>query len=120
LLDSSRNIPADKSKIKSVYINLKENGEADITLFTDLQLFAKGQWSAPADLSKGIPLKITGGIVDGTATGRGTLFLSADGNSQSKLNIKAIDLEENFIKIPPVARPRRSSSQVLGIILPEL
>jgi hypothetical protein len=67
LLDSSRNIPADKSKIKSVYINLKENGEADITLFTDLQLFAKGQWSAPADPSKGIPLKITGGIVDGPA-----------------------------------------------------
>ena len=79
----------DKSKIKSVYINLKENGEADITLFTDLQLLAKGQWSAPADPSKGIPLKITGGIVDGSATGSGTLFLTADGKSLSKLNIQA-------------------------------
>jgi len=68
---------------------LKENGEADITLFTDLQLFAKGQWSAAADPSKGIPLKITGGIVDGPATGSGTLFLSADGKSPSKLNIQA-------------------------------
>ena len=35
--------------------------------------------SAPADLSKGIPLKITGGIVDGSAVGSGTLFLTADG-----------------------------------------
>jgi len=32
----------DKSKIKSVYINLKENGEAYITIFTDLQLLAEG------------------------------------------------------------------------------
>ena len=79
----------EKSKIKSVYINLKENGEADITIFTDLQLLAKGQWSAPADASKGIPLKITGGIVDGSAIGSGTLFLSADGKSPSKLNIQA-------------------------------
>ncbi|HEV8134338.1 MAG TPA: hypothetical protein VGP85_06665 [Pyrinomonadaceae bacterium] len=99
---------------------MKENGEADITLFTDLQLFAKGQWSAAADPSKGIPLKITGGIVDGSATCSGTPFLSADGKSPSKLNIQATDLEENLIKMPPVARPRRSSSQVVGIILPAL
>jgi hypothetical protein len=68
---------------------LKENGEADITIFTDLQLFAKGQWSAPADPSKGIPLKITGGIVDGSAVGSGTLFLTVDGKSPSKLSIQA-------------------------------
>jgi hypothetical protein len=31
-----------------------------------------------------------------------------------------IDLEEQFIKMPPVARPRRSPSQVVGIFLAEL
>jgi hypothetical protein len=79
----------DKSKINSVYLNLKENGDADITLFTELQLSAKGQWSSPDDPLKGIPLMITGGIVDGNATGNGTLFLSSDGKSISKLNIQA-------------------------------
>ena len=55
-----------KARTRKVFFT-QENGEADITLFTDLQLFAKGQWSAAADPSKGIPLKITGGIVDGPA-----------------------------------------------------
>jgi hypothetical protein len=82
-------IGADKSKINSVYLNLKENGEADITLFTELQLSVKGEWSSPDDPLKGIPLKITGGIVDGNATGNGTLFLSSDGKAISKLNIQA-------------------------------
>jgi hypothetical protein len=31
----------------------------------------------------------------------------------------SIDLEEHFIKMPSVASPRRSSSQVVGISLPE-
>jgi len=61
----------------------------DITLFTDLQLFAQGQWSPPVDVVNGISLKISGGVVDGNAVGSGTLFLSADGKSPSKLNIQA-------------------------------
>jgi len=32
----------------------------------------------------------------------------------------SIDLEEHFIKMPPVARPRSSPSQVIGIFLAEL
>ena len=79
----------ESSKIKSVYINLKENGDADITLFTDLQLLATGKWTASGDPAKGIALKITGGVVEGNATGNGSLFLSADGKSISKLSIQA-------------------------------
>jgi hypothetical protein len=79
----------ESSKINSVTINLKENGDADITLFTDLQLLATGQWSASDDAAKGIALKITGGVVEGNATGSGTLFLSSDGKSISKLSIQA-------------------------------
>ena len=79
----------EKFKINSVYINLKENGEANITLFTDLQLFAKGRWSTSDDQTKGIPLEITGGVVDGDMTGSGTLFLGSDAKSISKLSIQA-------------------------------
>lgn len=32
----------------------------------------------------------------------------------------SVDLEEHFIKVPGVARSRRSSTQVVGITLPEL
>ena len=32
----------------------------------------------------------------------------------------SIDLEEHFIKVPAVARPRRSLSQVVGLSLPKL
>ncbi|HEY6244776.1 MAG TPA: hypothetical protein VIX17_12570 [Pyrinomonadaceae bacterium] len=62
----------------------------DITLFTDLQLFAQGQWSPPVDVVNGISLKISGGVVDGNAVGSGTLFLSAGGKSV-ELNVQAED-----------------------------
>ena len=79
----------ESTKIKSVYINLKENGDADITLFTDLQLLATGKWSASDDPAKGISLNITGGIVEGNATGSGTVFLTSGGKSISRLNFQA-------------------------------
>jgi len=79
----------DKHKIYAVAINLKENGEAEITLFTDLQLTGQARWSLAKDLGEGINLKITGGVVEGNATGTGKLFLSKDGKSIAKLNIQA-------------------------------
>lgn len=78
----------DSSKISQVVINLKENGEADITLFTDVQLFVKGQCTASDDPAKGIALKISGGVVDGDATGTGTVVLRPDGKSISSLKSK--------------------------------
>jgi len=70
----------DESKISAVLIILRENGEAEFTLFTDIQLYGQGQWSAGKDLSQGIDLKITGGVVK-DAKGTGKLFLRADGKS---------------------------------------
>src|SRR6185369_15651246 len=51
----------DKYKLTGVYVVLKENGEAEFRLFTDLQIYAQGQWSASAE-SQTIDLKITGGV----------------------------------------------------------
>jgi hypothetical protein len=54
------------------------------TLFTDIQRYGQGQWSAGKDLSQGIDLKITGGVFN-DAKGRGKLFLRADGKSIATL-----------------------------------
>jgi hypothetical protein len=74
----------DEYKITGVLVVLKENGEAEFTLFTDMQLYGQGQWSAGKDLSQGIDLKITGGVVK-DAKGTGKLFLRADGKSIATL-----------------------------------
>ena len=76
-------------KISTVVVNLKEDGTGEVTLVTDLQLFLQCTWSAPADLSKGIDLKITGGATAGGATGSGKLFLKADEKSIASLSIEA-------------------------------
>lgn len=78
-----------KHNISAVVVNLKEGGEADIVLVTDLQLFVRGTWTAPEDISKGIALKITGGIVSGNATGAGTLFVRSGAKSIDKLSLEA-------------------------------
>src|SRR5262245_968412 len=72
---------ASKRKINAVGAILREGGEAQITIFTDLQLSAQGRWTANDDVRKGIDLEITGGIVTGNATGTGKLFLREDGKS---------------------------------------
>ena len=79
----------EKLDIKSVMVILKENGDADFTFYTDLQLTGTGTWSVGKSLSDGIDLKITGGIVSGNAIGTGKLFLREDGKSIDKLQINA-------------------------------
>jgi len=79
----------EKFDLKSVMVILKENGEANFTFYTDLQLSGTGTWSAGKTLNDGIDLKITGGIVSGNAIGTGKLFLRTDGQSIDKLQINA-------------------------------
>lgn len=76
-------------KVSNVVVKLKEDGTGEITLVTDLQLFVQCTWSAPADLSKGIDLKITGGTNAGDAQGEGKLFLRPDGKAIAKLSMEA-------------------------------
>ena len=76
----------DKHDITAVLVILKENGEANLTFYTDLQLSAQGTWSEGRYQT--INLKITGGIVSGNATGNGKLYLRPD-KSINKLSIQA-------------------------------
>ena len=78
-------IDGDEYKISGVLVVLRENSEAEFTLFTDMQLYGQGQWSAGDDLSEGINLRITGGVGKGDAKGTGKLFLRADGKSIATL-----------------------------------
>jgi hypothetical protein len=76
-------------KINAVGVILREDGEAQITIFTDLQLSAQGRWTVGDELSKGIDLQITGGIVAGNANGTGKVYLRQDGKSIARVSIKA-------------------------------
>jgi hypothetical protein len=77
-----------KRPLHSVVVTLRENGEAEIVIVTDMQLMAQGRWTKPADRSQGIALKITGGTVAGNAKGSGKLFLREDGKTIDKLNFE--------------------------------
>lgn len=74
--------------VHTVVVDLKEDGTGQITLVTDLTLFISCTWSAPADLSKGIDLKITGGTTASGAQGSGKLFLRPDGKSLASLSMQ--------------------------------
>ena len=79
----------DKLKIYSVMVVLKEIGDAEFTFYCDLQLSAKGRWTANESAEQGINIEITGGVVSGNASGSGKLLLRPDGKSIDKLNIEA-------------------------------
>jgi hypothetical protein len=86
-----------------VVVTLRENGEAEIVVVTDMQLFARGRWTKPTDLSQGIALKITGGTVAGNAKGSGKLFLRPDGKSIDKLNFEAKSSARSKVTVDFVA-----------------
>jgi hypothetical protein len=77
-------------KISNLVVKLKEGGTGEIILVTDIQLFVTCTWSATDDLSKGIDLKITGGVNEGSAHGSGKLFLRPDAKSIANLSIEAM------------------------------
>jgi hypothetical protein len=100
----------DKHKISAVLVILRENGKAEITLYADMQLFGQGTWSMGDDLSKGIDLKITGGIVSGNAAGTEKLFLRDDGKSISKLTITAGEADGIQVKVEFTAEEKAKAS----------
>ena len=81
----------EEFKVSHVVVKLKEDGTGEITLVTDLQLFVTCTWTATADLSTGIDLKIIGGTKAGSAQGSGKLFLKPDGKSIASLKIEGMN-----------------------------
>ena len=100
---SDAGTPDRKRPLSSVVVTLRENGDAEIVVVTDMQLFARGRWTKPASLSQGIALKITGGTVAGNAKGSGKLFLRADGKTIDKLNFEAKSSARSKVTVDFVA-----------------
>ena len=96
-------------KITGIWVKLEQNGEAEMVLYTDMQLFVKGQWSASDDRPKEIPLKITGGVVEGNATGTGTLLLRSDGKSIDELSFQARSTTNRKVAVKFVADKEKNS-----------
>lgn len=95
--------PERKRPLYSVVVTLRENGEAEIVVVTDMQLMARGRWTKPTDLSQGIDLKITGGTVANNAKGKGKLFLREDGKTIDKLNFEATSSARSKVTVDFVA-----------------
>ncbi len=102
--------PANKRRVNSVVVTLREGGEAEIVIVTDIQLTARGIWTAPSDPSKGISLKITGGVVSGNAKGSGKLFLRSDNKSIDRLNFEVKSLGRSKVTVNFVADKDATSS----------
>lgn len=99
----------DEYKITGVLVVLKKNGEAEFTLFTDIQLYVQGYWSVGKDLSQGIDLKITGGVGKGDAKGAGKLFLRADGKSISTLAMQGASNTGGKFSVSFVAKDKNEA-----------
>jgi hypothetical protein len=92
----------DEFKINSIVVQLKESGEAEITLVTDIPVFVKGEWSGGDNVNDGINLKITGGTVSSRVKGKGHLLMRPDAKSIASLSLSGratgdIKFEAQFI-----------------------
>ena len=101
----------DEYKITGVLVILRENGEAEFTLYTDMQLYGQGRWSVGKDLSQGIDLKITGDVVKNAkdAKGTGKLFLRADGKSIATLTMQGTSNTGESFKVGFVAEDKNQA-----------
>lgn len=73
--------------ISSALVVLRQNGQAVITLYSDLQIQIQGTWSVSDSSPQEIQLKITGGELGGNASGSGKVLLSNDRKSITELAI---------------------------------
>lgn len=92
----------EEFNVTSVVVKLKEDGTAEITVVTDLQLLVTGTWSKAEDAGKGIDLKITRGTT-ASVEGSGKLFLRPDGKSIDRLTMEGISGAKRKIQLNFVA-----------------
>ena len=78
----------EQFEIYAVIVKLKEGGDLELTLVTEITVFISGKWSASDDNKKGIDLEITGGATPGGVKGNGNLFLRPDGKSIASLSLE--------------------------------
>jgi hypothetical protein len=95
----------EERKFYAVLVVLRENGQALITIYSDLQLQAQGTWSGTGDSPKEIQLKVTGGELNGNLSGSGKLLLSDDRMSLKELTITGKSLDGREMTLRFIADP---------------
>lgn len=87
--DGLLKVGQEKFKVTSVVIKLMEDGNAEITLITDITIFVTATWSGKDQ--QVIDLVITGGANKGGVDGSGKLTMKDDRKSISTLSLKAVN-----------------------------
>jgi hypothetical protein len=84
-------IGKEKFKVNAVVVKLLEDGNAEITLVTDITVFVSGTWRRGSAADKVIDVNITGTATKGGVEGSGKIFLAEDGKSLAKLKFQALN-----------------------------
>ena len=84
---------------------LREDGQALIKIYSDLQLQAQGTWSATGSSPKEIQLKVTGGELNGNFSGTGKLLLSDDRMSLKELTVTGRSFDGREMTLRFIADP---------------
>jgi hypothetical protein len=84
-------IGKEKFKVNAVVVKLLEDGNAEITLVTDITVFVSGTWRRGSATDKVIDVNITGTATKGGVEGSGKIFLAEDGKSLAKLKFQALN-----------------------------
>ncbi|HKO61232.1 MAG TPA: hypothetical protein VJV03_08745 [Pyrinomonadaceae bacterium] len=101
----------DTHKLTGALVILRENGAAEITLYSNGQIYGQGKWSEDAEHGDAIDLNITGGLIRGNAIGTGKLFLDTDRKSIVSLKINA-QASGNNVSVEFIARKKTKSDAV--------
>jgi hypothetical protein len=95
----------DKYQLTAVLVILKENGDAQLTLYSDIQVSAQGKWSKTKD-PKVISFKITGGVGGDDSRIKGKLTLREGGTSVASLTAQGPGLSGSKYEINFVAEEK--------------
>jgi hypothetical protein len=97
--------PVEERKFYAVLVVLRTDGQALITIYSDLQLQAQGTWSATGSSPEEIQLKVTGGELNGNLSGTGKLLLSDDRMSLKELTITGRSFDGREMTLRFIADP---------------
>lgn len=81
----------EEFKVHTVVAKLLEDGTAEITLVSDITIFASAKWTSRGDNLQEIDLEMTGGAGKGGVEGSGKLFLREDKKSLASLKMRAVN-----------------------------
>jgi hypothetical protein len=87
-----------------VIVKLKEGGELELTLVSDITVFFSGTWTNAATGDNQVELKISGGATEGGVVGSGKLFMRNDGKSLDRMTLQAANkLRKKLVAVQFVA-----------------